>query len=282
MNSNENPPQLALSDIMHHMSPSPVPAEDSTTAEDSDMRDPYQNESRRGRGGSPEPLTAADVVAIRRRLHAVGFSLDRDQNELNLGEDLTRHSDGFGSATLREGELVNMVCCNPALLNIYNNNTKDCQILQLTDPLPVDSTQLERQADAISVLTSQRDFLVRQAEEDRDRWCSEREGWDRMAEALLSHRSRTGNSATREDVCFSYFFGLFILPKVVLVISFFSSNSKETQRRKVQLESENRALRDKVCIYYLTRRLPPIYPLKTSNYIDIFNSYKILRIDCLP
>lgn len=79
------------------------------------------------------------------------------------------------------------------------------QVLRLTDPLPVDATQLERQADVISVLTAQRDFLVRQAEEDRDRWCSEREGWDRMAEALLSHRNKSGRSATREDVCFFSF-----------------------------------------------------------------------------
>ncbi|KAF8805994.1 hypothetical protein BYT27DRAFT_7025856, partial [Phlegmacium glaucopus] len=164
-------PQLALSDIMHHMSPSPVPAEDLRTGEDSEMRGPYPNGSRREREGSPEPLTEPDVVTIRRRLRALGFSLGGDWNESGIGEDLTRHSDDLGNATPRERELVNMV-------------------LRLTDPLPVDSTQLERQADAISVLTLQRDFLVRQAEEDRERWRSEREGWDRMAEALLSHRNR--------------------------------------------------------------------------------------------
>src|SRR5271155_3140088 len=107
MSSNENPPQLALSDIMHHMSPSPVLVEDSRPAADSEMGGPYSNWSRRERGGSPEPLTEADVVAMRRRLHALGFSLDRDFNELSTVEDLTRHSDDFGNATLRERELVN-------------------------------------------------------------------------------------------------------------------------------------------------------------------------------
>ena len=111
MSSNENPPQLALSDIMHHMSPSPVPAEDSTTAEYPEMGGPYSNGIRREREGSPEPLTEADVVAIRRRLHELGISLGRDRNELNIGEDLNRHSDDFGDANLRERELVNMVCC---------------------------------------------------------------------------------------------------------------------------------------------------------------------------
>lgn len=123
MSSNENPPQLALSDIMHHMSPSPVPAEDSTTAEYPEMGGPYPNGIRREREGSPEPLTEADVVAIRRRLHELGISLGRDRNELNIGEDLNRHSDDFGDANLRERELVNMVCYHPVLI-IYDNNGK--------------------------------------------------------------------------------------------------------------------------------------------------------------
>ena len=86
------------------------------------------------------------------------------------------------------------------------NNGNLCQVLRLTDPLPVDPSQLERQADVISILTAQRDFLVRQAEEDRDRWRSEREGWDRVAEALLSNRNRSGKFSMREDVCFSSLF----------------------------------------------------------------------------
>jgi hypothetical protein len=98
------------------------------------------------------------------------------------------------------------------LLFIVNNRI--CQVLRLTDPLSLDATQLERQADVISVLTSQCDFLVRQAEEDRNRWQSEREGWDRMAEALLSHRNKSGKSSTRDDVCFSFFSSLFISTKI--------------------------------------------------------------------
>jgi hypothetical protein len=108
MSSNENPPQLTLSDIMHHMSPSPVPAED-LRHEDSEMGGQFLNGSQREREGSPKPLTEADVVGMRRRLNELGFFLDRDRNELNIG-DMSRHSDDFSVTTLREKELVNMVC----------------------------------------------------------------------------------------------------------------------------------------------------------------------------
>ena len=112
MCSHENPPQLTLSDIMHHMSPSPVPAED-LRPEDLQMGGQFLNGSQGGREGSPEQLTEADVVAMRRRLNALGFSLHRDRNESTIGGGLTRHSDDFGDTTLREKELVNMVCRRP-------------------------------------------------------------------------------------------------------------------------------------------------------------------------
>lgn len=111
MNSNENPPQLTLSDIMHHMSPSPVPAED-LRPEDSEMGGQFLNGNQREREGSPKPLTEADAVAMRRRLHELGYLLDRDRIESNI-EDMTRHSDDFSITTLREKELVHMVCCHP-------------------------------------------------------------------------------------------------------------------------------------------------------------------------
>jgi hypothetical protein len=61
----------------------------------------------------------------------------------------------------------------------------------------VDPTQLERQADTIADLRAQRDFIARQAEEERERWQSERESWDRSAEALISQRSRPEKSEVR-------------------------------------------------------------------------------------
>lgn len=58
----------------------------------------------------------------------------------------------------------------------------------------LDPTQLNRQADAISWLTSQRDFLIEQAEDERERWESEKDGWARMAEALIARRNKPGTS----------------------------------------------------------------------------------------
>lgn len=78
--------------------------------------------------------------------------------------------------------------------------------MRLTDPLPVDPTQLERQANTIAELRTQRDFIARQAEEERERWRSERESWDRTAEALISQRNRPEKS----EVLFLEFFWLFV------------------------------------------------------------------------
>jgi len=56
------------------------------------------------------------------------------------------------------------------------------------------------QAEVISGLTSQRNFLVRQAEEERDRWSSQRDGWERMAEALIAQRNKTTNTGAKDMV----------------------------------------------------------------------------------
>ena len=77
--------------------------------------------------------------------------------------------------------------------------------MRLTDPLPVDPTQLERQANTIAELRTQRDFIARQAQEERERWHSERENWDRTAEALISQRNRLEKSEV-----FLRFFVLFV------------------------------------------------------------------------
>lgn len=63
--------------------------------------------------------------------------------------------------------------------------------------VPIDPAQLERQAQTISDLTTQRDFLIRQAAEDRERWQSERESWERSAEALLLVRNKPSKPEVR-------------------------------------------------------------------------------------
>lgn len=49
------------------------------------------------------------------------------------------------------------------------------------------------QASTISSLLTQRDFLLREREEERERWEGERLGWDRIAEALIRTKTWGGN-----------------------------------------------------------------------------------------
>ncbi len=70
MGSTDNPPVLALSDIMHPMSPSPVPLEEQQTTSES-VLDALQATSLRD--WSPEPLTESEFSNIRNRLHQMGL-----------------------------------------------------------------------------------------------------------------------------------------------------------------------------------------------------------------
>lgn len=130
-----------------------------------------------------EPLSEADITAMRRRIHEMGIVSSEN-----------------GHASSREKEMADMV-------------------LRLTASSLIDPTQLLSQAATISGLTSQRNFVIRQAEEERGRWQSERDGWDRTAEALIAQRNKPGSSAAKDE---------------------------EFERRCAAYESDNRALRDKL------------------------------------
>lgn len=60
---------------------------------------------------------------------------------------------------------------------------------QLVEERTTSMIQLLHQAEIIASLTEQRNFLIREAELQRERWNSEREGWDRQAEALIAQRA---------------------------------------------------------------------------------------------
>lgn len=60
---------------------------------------------------------------------------------------------------------------------------------QLAEERATSTIQLLHQAEIIGCLTEQRNFLIREAESQRERWKSEREGWDRQAEALIAQRA---------------------------------------------------------------------------------------------
>ncbi|KAF8178021.1 hypothetical protein BJ912DRAFT_826972, partial [Pholiota molesta] len=145
-------PALALSDIMHHMSPSPVPSDVASMVIDraSGIED---------QAAAPDPLSEADVLAMRQRLAQMVL---RQNGSIWVADS---------NLSSREKELVDMV-------------------LRLTATLPMDTTQLHRQAETIANLTTQRDYIVREMEEERERWRAEREVWDRTAEALLAQRTK--------------------------------------------------------------------------------------------
>ncbi|THV01979.1 hypothetical protein K435DRAFT_654282 [Dendrothele bispora CBS 962.96] len=106
------------------------------------------------RTDSPEPITDEEVALCRSRLDELGIS-NEDHSNLNS----------------REKELVHM-------------------ILRLTEPSRPNAAQLVQQATIISELTTQRDFLIQKADEERARWHSEKDSWERSAEALISQRHR--------------------------------------------------------------------------------------------
>jgi len=100
MHSNDIPPLLNLSDIMHHMSPSPVPPEDLgvTTV----MTTVPQINIARERGVSPETPLEIDVLGFRRRLE-MGLWASRCPDGLQADAN----PDGITSS--KESELLNMV-----------------------------------------------------------------------------------------------------------------------------------------------------------------------------
>lgn len=133
-----------------------------------------------------EPLSEADITAMRRRIHEMGIVSSEN-----------------GNASSREKELANMV--GPHHQRNHTTNLYRPQVLRLTASSLIDPTQLLSQAATIAGLTSQRNFVIRQAEEERDRWQSERDGWERTAEALVAQRSKPGSSAAKDEVRCNYF-----------------------------------------------------------------------------
>lgn len=207
---------LVLEDIAHPITPPPAPG-----------HIVEQEEGRGGRSEGGRVVGEEEVAAMRRRVL-----------EINPGAE-----DGVSE---REKELVDMVCPFSAYgvhtahavflattqslfsVPIQKLTPTPPQILKLTspksDPHPTSPrptpspspgpspAQLLLQAQTISSLLEQRNYLIREAEEQRARWESERDGWGRMAEALIAQRHRTGRGAgkeggyVRDDVSHRLFF----------------------------------------------------------------------------
>lgn len=76
------------------------------------------------------------------------------------------------------------------------NNSNDAKILDIQD-------QLQKQAEIIRDLLVQRDYLINQILQERDRWQAERDGWDRTSEALVARhakKDRDSDSGKEEEL----------------------------------------------------------------------------------
>ncbi|KZT06539.1 uncharacterized protein LAESUDRAFT_725993 [Laetiporus sulphureus 93-53] len=174
---------LELSDIMHTMSPSPIPQlslpPDAMHFGSPHMPPPepiYALEPsafilthiRHARvpSPSPEPLDRSEIQMMRSRIEQLGFA---------------GPSPGNSGATSIEHELADMV------------------LRLTTHPILKPSTsQLAVQAETIADLTEQRNQILQEREEEHARWQAEREGWERSAEALIGKR-RAATDAAEKD-----------------------------------------------------------------------------------
>lgn len=102
MSLSESTPTLSLSDIMHHMTPSPVPPADRNL-------EPGPSDTTKERAGSPEPLTENDVQSIKHRLQEMGVWSSRRHAAPDRSLDPTANISNLSS---REKELVEMVESN--------------------------------------------------------------------------------------------------------------------------------------------------------------------------
>ncbi|CAL1699948.1 unnamed protein product [Somion occarium] len=195
MQSNQDGTALVFSDIMHTPSPSPRPSpplvQSSQQIEPTSILAGPSNHvmpppSHWTGSTEPEPLNQADIDSMRTRLQELSLMNSGDSDKVSP----------------RENELIQMV-------------------LRLTSHPPTfpDPMQLAVQADIIAGLTQQRNFLLEEKAEEQQRWEAEREGWERMAEALIGKRKAAADASSLDD---------------------------DTQRHISRLADDNKALRQKL------------------------------------
>ena len=169
-------PVLALSDIMHGIAPGP-----STPGPPEEYLEENIFEAETS---TPEPLDNAQIELMRKRVLELIVSGASKMN-----------------TTSREKELLEMVPSLPYLFVMYSNaKSRPCKVIRLTSAHMPDVTQLCTQAQTIEELCQQREFIIKEVEEERARWEAERLGFDRVTEALIARRSHGGEFTYREEV----------------------------------------------------------------------------------
>ncbi|KAF5371788.1 hypothetical protein D9758_003528 [Tetrapyrgos nigripes] len=215
------PPALALSDILHTMSPSPAPLAHDVPFHNSGVAFTSNADT-----DSPEPIADEEVSRFRNRLDELGFLNEGNSSSLNP----------------KERELADMV-------------------IRLTEPSRPSTSQIVEQATVISELTTQRDFLKQSADEERARWLSEKEGWERSAEALVSQRHRRGHYGTKNED----------LERVIAMLQSENAGLRqreyETASRLVALENEMSKLKPLLLLQPFPAGSTPISLAYPSTYL---------------
>jgi hypothetical protein len=168
-------PVLALSDIMHGI----APGSDTPISPEDELEGIIGAES-----STPEPLDNAQIELMRRRVLELIVS---GASKMNTSS--------------REKELLEMVRLFPCWFMMNSSAKIGSKVIRLTSAHTPDVGQLCTQATTIQELCRQRDFIIKEVEEERARWEAERLGFDRVAEALIARRSHGGESTYREEVC---------------------------------------------------------------------------------
>ena len=139
------------------------------------------------------------------------------------------------STSSREKELIEMVRFVSYLFCDWQLTLS--KVIRLTSAHTPDVAQLYTQAKTIQELCRQRDFIIKEVAEERARWEAERQGFDRVTEALIAGRSHGGDSTYREEVC---------LLSLVDNANDIDPRFQELERQVATLDADNKALRQKV------------------------------------
>ncbi|KAI0321962.1 hypothetical protein OF83DRAFT_1187291 [Amylostereum chailletii] len=180
---------------------------------------------------TPEPLDPSQIEAMRKRVMEMMLPSVAKLNP-----------------TPRERELLTMVL----------------RLTSYTVSEPAQLQQLHAQAATILDLSKQREALLHESEEAQARWKVEREGFERMAEALIVRKSRGVEASYREE---------------------------ELERQVATLDADNRVLRHKVILVHRAPRLSHLnfpfhrrYPsLRLACNVSSLNSHNcVLFCSCSP
>lgn len=170
------------------------------------------------------------VLALSDIMHGIATSPDTpvtpedDTEKIISAESSTPEPLDNAQIELMRKRVLELIVSGASKMNTSSREKELLEmVIRLTSAHTPDVGQLCTQANTIQELCHQRDFIIREVEEERARWEAERLGFDRVAEALIARRSHGGESTYREE---------------------------ELERQVATLDADNKALRQKLSEYH--------------------------------